>query len=87
MSLFFKTAVTSSKTVICIILNQFATKFKNSLFSQKGMYKWYLLKYFGTFTVFIDHTVIKFQKHWLINHSNTKGDPYVIVTISVTRCT
>jgi hypothetical protein len=32
--------------------------------SQKGMYKRYLLKYFGTFTVFIDHTVIKLQKYW-----------------------
>ena len=35
------------------------------------MYKWYLLKYFGTFTIFIDRAVIEFQKHQLINHGNT----------------
>jgi hypothetical protein len=35
------------------------------------MYKWHLLKYFGTFTVFIDRTVIEFQKHQLINRGNT----------------
>jgi len=47
-------------------------KIKNSFFPQKGIYKWYLLKYFGTFTIFIDRAVIEFEKHWLINHSNTK---------------
>jgi hypothetical protein len=42
------------------------------------MYKRYLLKYFGTFTVFIDRAVIEFQKHWLINCSNTIGDCLII---------
>ena len=37
------------------------------------MYKCYLLKYFGTFTLLIDHAVIEFQKHWLINYGNTKA--------------
>ena len=46
-------------------------EFLNFFFSQKGMYKCYLLKYFGTFTIFIDHTMIDFQKHWLINRGNT----------------
>src|SRR5882762_7703237 len=35
------------------------------------MYKQHLLKYFGTSTVFIDHAVIGFQKHQLINRGNT----------------
>jgi hypothetical protein len=35
------------------------------------MYKLYLLKYFGTFTIFIDSAMIEFQKHQLNNHSNT----------------
>ena len=41
------------------------------LFSQKGMYTRYLLKYSGVFTVFIDCAIIEFQKHRLINHGNT----------------
>ena len=36
----------------------------------KGMYKFYLPKYFGTFAVVIDCAVIEFQKHWLINCNN-----------------
>jgi hypothetical protein len=36
------------------------------------MYKRYLRKYFGTFTVFIDRVMIKFQKHRLINHTKTR---------------
>src|ERR1700677_763683 len=43
------------------------------LFSQKGMYTRYLLKYFGVFTVFIDRAIIGFQKRRLINHGNTTG--------------
>src|ERR1700692_1907148 len=35
------------------------------------MYKHYLLKIFGTFTVFIDRAMIEFQKHRLINRGNT----------------
>ena len=36
------------------------------------MYKRCLLKYFGAFTVFIDHAMIDFQKHRLINRGNTR---------------
>ena len=59
--------LTSYKTVICIVNPQ-----QNStLFSSpKGMYKFYLPKYFGTFAVVIDCAVVEFQKHWLINCNN-----------------
>jgi len=50
-----------------------STKVENSFFFQRGMYKHYLLKHFGTFTIFIDHEMIEFQKHWLINHGNTRS--------------
>jgi len=40
-------------------------------FSQKGMYKRYPLKHFGTFIVFIDREMIEFWKQRLINRGNT----------------
>ena len=46
-------------------------RIKKTIFPQEGTYKLYLLKYFGTFAVVIDCAVIEFQKHWLINSSNT----------------
>jgi len=58
--------LTGSKMVICTVLNQFLIKFKNSFSPQKDMYKHYLLKYFGTFTIFIDCAMIECQKHQLI---------------------
>jgi len=37
-------------------------KIQKFVFPKKGKYKRYLLKYFGTFTVFIDRGMIEFQK-------------------------
>src|ERR1700691_2390031 len=46
-------------------------KSRKFFFSQRGMYKRYLLKHFGALTIFIDHTMIEFEKHQLINRGNT----------------
>src|ERR1700685_3417104 len=64
--------LTGSKTVICIVLNQFSTKVENSFFSQRGMYTHYPIKHFGALTIFIDRAMIEFQKHQLINCDNTR---------------
>ena len=65
-----------------------STKVENSFFFQRGMYKHYLLKHFGTFTIFIDHAMIEFQKHQLINHSNTSLMYFMIILImlSLVKC-
>src|SRR5882762_10101197 len=46
-------------------------KIQKFVFPKKDRYKRYLLKYFGTFTIFIDRGTIEFQKHRLINRGNT----------------